>query len=252
MLGARASTVSAPASAASGRARVEHWHSGTPAQAPQPRHVTLVAGRRRRACAAACAHERHFVPPRRERLKGRNVERPGRLDVVEQAGEKRMALAPLILNDSSAMRERRRDHPWNRSRTSASVDRCEPSSQAYGPSGTPTHGRRASKHAEPASRLSPLCIGRQHFAQDLRATRDQGIPRPAHQLNLGTRAHNRDCRSSTHAGGCGPFAVPFRARYGPFAVSRPPNSREHKRTRSRDAPASSGIFACVRCCSRFL
>lgn len=88
----------------------------------------------------------------------------------------------------------------------------------------------------------PLCIGRQHFAQDLRATLDQGIPRPAHQLNLGTLAHSRDCRAST-AGGCGPFAVPF---------SRPLRSvcglqtNEQPRTRAKCRPARPSVFGALR------
>jgi hypothetical protein len=47
----------------------------------------------------------------------------------------------------------------------------------------------------------------------------------------------------------GPFAVPFRPPCGPFAVSRPTNSREHERTRSPDAHRFRGfsrVFAAVR------
>jgi hypothetical protein len=49
--------------------------------------------------------------------------------------------------------------------------------------------------------------------------------------------------------GCGPFAVPFGARCGPFAVFRPTNSREHERTRSPDVQRFRGyspVFAAVR------
>jgi hypothetical protein len=48
---------------------------------------------------------------------------------------------------------------------------------------------------------------------------------------------------------CGPFAVPFGARCGPFAVSRPTNSSEHKRTHSPDVQRFRGyspVFAAVR------
>jgi len=51
------------------------------------------------------------------------------------------------------------------------------------------------------------------------------------------------------ANGCGPVPVPFGARCGLFAVSRPTNSREHERTRSRDAQRVRGysrVFAAVR------
>ena len=51
------------------------------------------------------------------------------------------------------------------------------------------------------------------------------------------------------ADGCGPFAVPFGARCGLFAVSRPTNSREHERTRSPDVQRFRGyspVFAAVR------
>jgi hypothetical protein len=51
------------------------------------------------------------------------------------------------------------------------------------------------------------------------------------------------------AEGCGPFAVRFRARCGPFAVSKPTNSRELERTRSRQTQRLrrfSRVFAAVR------
>lgn len=51
------------------------------------------------------------------------------------------------------------------------------------------------------------------------------------------------------AGGCGPFAVRFCSPCGPFAVSRPTNSREHERTRSRQTQRLrrfSRVFAAVR------
>jgi hypothetical protein len=38
-----------------------------------------------------------------------------------------------------------------------------------------------------------------------------------------------------------PFAVPFACRCGPFEVSRPTNSREHERTRSREAQRFGGF-----------
>jgi hypothetical protein len=102
----------------------------------------------------------------------------------------------------------------------------------------------------PVLHAVPLCIGRQHFAQDLRATRDQGSPRPAHQLNLGTLAQSRDSRASTRAGGCGPlrslFALPavrLRSRYRRTAANT-----------SEQAPARLSVFgdfARVRWPSRF-
>jgi hypothetical protein len=51
------------------------------------------------------------------------------------------------------------------------------------------------------------------------------------------------------ADGCGPLAVPFRSPCGPFAVSRPTNSREHERTRAPDVQRFRGyspVFAAVR------
>jgi hypothetical protein len=98
----------------------------------------------------------------------------------------------------------------------------------------------------------PLCVKRQHFAQDLRGHLGHGLPRPAHQLISGLSpmpvivAHPL-------ADGRGPFAVPFRARCGPFCG---PLTNEQPRTRANTAdstvpqgPAFRGlspIFAAVR------
>jgi hypothetical protein len=64
-------------------------------------------------------------------------------------------------------------------------------------------------------------------------------PRPAHQLNLGTLAHSRDCRSSTRGrlrSVCG-LQTNEQPRTGANTVPR--------------GPAFSGVFAHIRCCSRF-
>jgi hypothetical protein len=75
-------------------------------------------------------------------------------------------------------------------------------------------------------------------------------PRPAHQLNLRTLAHSRDCRSSTRGrlwSLCGPFLLSLQSICG-LQTNEQPRTRANSVPRD---PVSSRPFACIRSCSRF-
>jgi hypothetical protein len=74
-------------------------------------------------------------------------------------------------------------------------------------------------------------------------------PRPAHQLNLGTLAHSRDCRSSTPGrlrSLCGPLLLSLRSSCG-LQTNEQPRTQANTVPRG---PAFSRPFAYIRCCSR--
>ncbi len=102
-----------------------------------------------------------------------------------------------------------------------------------------THG--SARHARRRTRTT----AHRAPAQNLRPTRDQGIPRPAHQINLRTLAHSPDCRASTRGrlrSFCGPFWRPLRSVCGL-------QTNEQQRTRSPDVQRFRGysrVFAAVR------